>query len=95
MAKNITSATDTTWDFPGLEGTVFIKVTGTWGGTSLDIKTQNGNDEWETSPEHGTKTGDFARYYTVANDNGVRLTTTGGSGIDLWAIVVEKEAVDK
>jgi hypothetical protein len=90
MAKNITSATDT--DFTNdarPNSAVFVKVTGTWGGTSLDVKVKNGNGEWETYPTNGTQTADFAYYYTLGDEGSIRLTTTGGTGIDLWAQVVD------
>lgn len=89
MATNITSAgADTDFSINSMrECEAFVKVTGTWGGTSLDIKVRNGNDEWETYPEEGTQTDSFARFYTIGDQAGIRLTTTGGSGIDLWAQV--------
>jgi hypothetical protein len=88
MATNITSATDTEFSINSMrECEAFVKVTGTWGGTSLTIKTRNGNDEWETYPEEGTQTDSFARFYTIGDQAGIRLTTTGGSSIDLWAQV--------
>ncbi len=88
MATNITSATDSDFSVNSMrECEAFVKVTGTWGGTSLAVKVRNGNDEWETYPEEGTQTENFARFYTIGDEAGIRLTTTGGSGIDLWAQV--------
>ena len=92
MATNIASATTTTFAGAG-PGPVLVKVTGTWGGTSLAIKVQNGNSEWETYPTDGTQTANFAKVYTLAKEDGgekgIQLITTGGSGIDLWAQVSE------
>lgn len=89
MAVNITTNTDT--DFLGAgPGPVFVKVTGTWGGTTITVKVQNGNSEWEEYPSDGAQTDDFAYFYTIPDQKGVRLTSAGGSGADLWAQVEER-----
>ena len=78
MATNITSATDTDFSTQSMrECTAFVKVTGAFGGTSVAVQTRNGNDEWETYPENGTQTADFARYYTIGDQAGLRIKTTG------------------
>jgi hypothetical protein len=88
MATNITSATSTDFSTQSMrECTAFVKVTGAWGGTSMAIQTRNGNDEWETYPSNGTQTANFAYYFTIGDEAGIRLVTTGGSSIDLWAQV--------
>jgi len=90
MATNITTATTTTIEGVGGPGKkLFVKVTGTWGGTSLAVKTQNGNSEWEDYPQNATHTADFAHIFTVGEQKNLQLVTTGGSGIDLWAEVFE------
>ena len=88
MATNITSATSTDFSTQSMrECTAFVKVTGAWGGTSMAIQTRNGINEWETYPSNGTQTANFAYYFTIGDEAGIRLVTTGGSSIDLWAQV--------
>ena len=69
------------------ECTAFVKGTGTFGGTQVTVQTRNGNGEWENYPENGVQTDDFAYYYTIGDEAGLRLVTSGGSSIDLWAQV--------
>ncbi len=88
MATNITSETNTDFSTQSMrECTAFVKVTGTFGGTQVTVQTRNGNGEWETYPENGVQTDDFAYYYTIGDEAGLRLVTSGGSSIDLWAQV--------
>lgn len=89
MAKNITTNTDTDWDQVGAGRQVFVKVTGTWGGTTITVKIQNGNSEYEAYPANSAHTVDFAHVYTMGDEDGLRLTSAGGSGADLWAQVLD------
>ena len=88
MATNLTSAPSTDFSTQSMrECTAFVKVTGAWGGTSMAIQTRNGNNEWETYPSNGPQTANFAYYFPIGDEAGIRLVTTGGSSIDLWAQV--------
>lgn len=90
MAQNITTNTDTDFAEAGRNAhQVLVKVTGTWGGTTCIVKVKNGNGEWEQYPTNGSQTADFAYIYTMGDQTGVRLTTSAGSGADLWAQVLD------
>jgi len=91
MAANITTNTSTTFGEVNAGKVAFVKVTGNWSGTSIAIQVQNGNSAYETYPTDGTQTANFAKYFQVGDQDGLRLVSTGVmlNTTSLWAQVVE------
>lgn len=89
MAQNITTNTNT--DISGVTAgrEVLVMVTGTWGGTTISVQVKDGNGSYVEYPENGSHTANFAKMYRVPEENGLRLVSSGGSGADLWAQVLE------
>jgi len=91
MATNITANGTTTFSGVNVGKIAHVKVLGTWGGASIDVKTTDGNGAWTTELVNGTKTNNFSNSYQVFEEAGLQLVTTlvTPNTTTLWAQVIE------